>query len=81
MEFPHKLSVASLVSSRYVDNRRPLSWDSRRAGIDVVKAESGQVMNLLSDGAQSPPQQGWTIMLTSGDPVGGFHWTLYGLPR
>lgn len=77
---PAKITVAKLVSSRYPNARRPESWDDRKEGIDVVQAaENGQV-KLLSDGQQSPPREGWVIMLTDGNANEGFRWTLYGMP-
>jgi hypothetical protein len=80
-EFPKKVTVSQLVESRYKDNRRPLSWDNRVAGVDVVKLEDGTTVRLYSDGGQSPPQPSWSIMISGGDEQQGYHWTLYGLPR
>lgn len=79
--FPRKVVVASIVKSRYPQNRRPDSWDKRVAGADVVRTSDGSELILQSDGGQAPPQIGWVIMLTSGNHERGYEWTLYGLPR
>ena len=75
------VSVKSVVSSRYPSGRRPLQWDERKEGIDVIRTTSGEELKLLSDGQQSPPEPGWTLMLTGGSAAAGYHWTLYGLPQ
>ncbi len=80
-ELLKKVTVAEIVSSRYVSGQRPDQWERRAPGSDVVRLSDGSVLNLLSDGGQSPPQPGWTIMLTGGDSAQGFRWTLYGIPR
>jgi len=77
---PVRLTVGEIVSSRYPDNKRPESWEARRAGLDVVRTEDGRTLRLASDGGQSPPQPGWVIMVTEGDLDAGYRWTLYGLP-
>ena len=77
---PAKVTVAKLVSSRYPDARRPESWDDRKGGVDVIQAVETGAVKLLSDGQQSPPREGWVIMLTDGNPTDGFRWTLYGMP-
>lgn len=81
MEFPHRVVVEHLVSSRYRCGRRPQSWDLRVEGIDVIRNSAGEELRLLSNGQQSPPKPGWTLILTSGDSSGGFRWTLYGISR
>ena len=75
------VKVAELISSRYSLEKRPESWDERRAGADVVRTEDGRVLNLQSDGGQSPPKKGWSLVLTGGDSVQGYTWTLYGMSR
>ncbi len=80
-----KVVVASLKQARYADKRRPLSWDQRRDGIDVITSQAGEDIRLWSDAGQSPPQAGWVILLTSeGERADkahdGYRWTLYGLP-
>ncbi|NDC38492.1 MAG: hypothetical protein EBZ48_10625 [Proteobacteria bacterium] len=78
---PVRLEVEELVQSRYPGGTRPLSWDDRMEGVDVVRGSDGSLRKLRSDGGQSPPNRGWVIMLTSGDPEHGYSWTLYGLPQ
>ncbi len=80
-KLPHKVRVAEIVSSRYPSHTRPSSWDERHEGFDVVRTTEGEVITLLSDGGQSPPQHGWEIMLTRPATGNAFAWTLYGLPR
>lgn len=86
---PKKITVKETVSSRYDDlyrdgilerGVRPAVWEHRRAGQDVVVAESGERLALMSDGQQSPPQPGWILMIIGGDADEGYCWTLYGLP-
>ena len=78
-----KVSVAEVVSSRYVGARggdRPLLWDERRAGKDVVRIEGGETLTLQSSAMQSTPKPGWILVLTGGSQGGGYTWTLYGIP-
>jgi|GEM_PF-1434729 len=82
---PVRIRVSELVSSRYgrggdPADARPVSWDNRLAGVDVVKTETGLTLKLFSDGQQSPPQVGWVLLLGSGDSEQGYGWTLYGIP-
>ena len=77
---PLKVTVSKLVSSRYPNARRPVAWDERRAGVDVVETDGCRQVKLLSDGQQSPPREGWVIVLTDGDQTDGYRWTLYGMP-
>ena len=79
MEIPKRVCVREVVSSRYVNNHRPGSWDSRIAGIDVIKGSEGQTVRLLSDGSQSPPKMGWEILLTDEIEPALFTWTLYSI--
>ena len=79
--FPTRLTVSSLESSRYGEENRPASWNDRFAGVDVIKTDDGETLRLLSDGGQSPPRKGWTIMILGGSADEGYRWTLYGLPR
>jgi hypothetical protein len=58
---------------------RPLSWDERRDGIDVIETMSGETVKLKSSGMQSVPKPGWTLMLTSSEDD-TYAWTLYGIP-
>jgi hypothetical protein len=80
LKIPARVQVAEIISSRYAGNEKPLSWDSRVDGVDVIRATSGELLKLQSDGGQSPPKIGWDLMLT--DKKGDHYtWTLYGLPR
>jgi hypothetical protein len=83
---PHRVTVEALLSSRYgKEGGRPLSWDARMEGVDRVRTSEGDEVLLISDGQQSAPQPGWTILLTQGVSVEGsegecaYTWTLYGL--
>jgi hypothetical protein len=76
---PFRVQVAELISSRYLDGKRPLSWDNRCAGIDVVRSTDNKVIKLMSDGGQSPPQPGWIILVRPQDSE-PYAWTLYGIP-
>jgi hypothetical protein len=86
---PHaRFCVTELVSSRYdvsngeevkVGHERPVLWDDRREGLDLVRAAHGEVVKLYSSYMQSPPKPGWNILLTGGDAVHGYTWTLYGI--
>lgn len=75
------VTVAEVVSSRYPSHTRPENWDDRHSGIDTVRTTEGKVVRLLSDGQQSPPLPGWSILLRSGDNSEGYLWTLYGIPQ
>lgn len=77
--FPKQITVAKLLDSRYPAGIKPQSWDARKAGIDTIVTDKSQTIKLLSDGAQSPPKPGWSIMLTAGDETKGYLWSLYGL--
>ena len=86
---PQRVAVARRISSRYdglyrdgrlPEGARPLSWDSRCSGLDVIVTEDGRELKLLSDGGQSPPCPGWMLVLRGGDEESGFAWTLYGMP-
>ena len=81
VSFPFRVTVEEVISSRYSDHRRPSSWDERKAGLDIVRTTEGSVLRLLSDGGQSPPKSGWTLIVSEGEPEQGFRWTLFGMPR
>lgn len=78
-KLPARVRVSKIVSSRYNDNTRPLVWDERKSGQDVIETQDGLKIALQSDGGQSPPKAGWTILLRSGDANQGYDWTLYGM--
>ena len=77
---PRRVQVSKILRSRYDNHTRPLSWDERRAGLDVVRCTDGEELSLWSDGGQSPPQEGWVILLTAGEVDSGVPWTLYSIP-
>jgi len=89
---PVQLQVSDLINSRYnpeggdfqndsrESNKRPSSWDLRKAGVDIVRTQDGQILKLFSDGGQSPPQRGSVLVIMGGDSEQGYTWTLYGLP-
>lgn len=83
--FPVKVQVGELIVGRYADlpegNTRPLIWENRIAGVDLVRLTDGRELKLVSDGQQSPPKKGWVLMLTDGSKDEGYHWTLYGMPK
>ena len=93
---PARVQVAGVLQSRYGSSGdtttiaeskwyvpelvRPLSWDDRIDGIDLVCTTGGEVIKLLSSGMQSVPRPGWVLMLVGGDIDEGYRWTLYGIP-
>ncbi|MEZ4754218.1 MAG: hypothetical protein R3A13_07910 [Bdellovibrionota bacterium] len=80
---PFRYTVEEIISSRYseVADQRPEDWDQRIPGKDVVRLKSGKTITLQSDGGQSPPAPGWVVLVTGGDAIHGYEWTLYGIPR
>lgn len=82
-KIPARIDVSGLLGSRYEaqNHERPLSWDERVEGIDVVVTVEGRTIKLLSDGQQAPPQRGWGLIITGGDSQKGYRWTLYSLPK
>ncbi len=94
-KLPARVKVTEVISGRYsteveqavvkdsqwfvADLNRPLNWDDRKAGTDIVKLDDGSEIKLNSSGMQSVPKPGWVLLLTSGDEVSGFKWTLYGI--
>ena len=87
---PRKVEVKIRKQSRYDEHyenglleegKRPMLWENRREGIDVIETTDDEELRLVSDGQQSPPAEGWTLMLTDGDAEVGFSWTLYGMSK
>jgi hypothetical protein len=74
-----RIRVARVLESRYAGGFRPLSWDERVAGTDLIESVEGEIVRLASSGQQSCPQPGWELVITGGDAAHGFSWTLYGL--
>ena len=81
LKIPRRVQISEVVESRYENGERPLSWDDRVDGIDIVKTIDGEELKLLSSGGQSTPKSGWVILLNAGDSAGGYGWTLYGIPK
>lgn len=82
---PARIQVAELVSSRYVETagslpERPMSWDERKEGTDLIRTTSGETVRLYSSAMQSPPKPGWVVLITGGSGDTGYTWTLYGIP-
>lgn len=80
-DLPERVTVTAIVSSRYRGHVRPQSWDDRKAGVDTIQTSDGRTLKLQSDGQQSPPQVGWVILLSGGDDISGYLWTLYAMPK
>ncbi len=80
-KLPVCIEVESVLSSRYPGNERPLSWDDRCDGIDTIRTKDQKTLRLLSDGGQSPPRAGWSIVISEGDASKGYKWTLYSMPK
>jgi hypothetical protein len=94
---PARVKVVEVISGRYSTEtekevvkesqwfvaslNRPLNWDDRQPGTDLVKLDDGSLIKLNSSGMQSVPQPGWVLLLTSGDEASGYAWTLYGISR
>jgi hypothetical protein len=78
-KIPRRITVAGIVSSRYENDERPLSWERRVAGVDIVRTASGKTLRLYSEAMQSPPKSGWTLLLTAMHENESYTWTLYGI--
>ncbi len=78
-KLPVRIKVQEIVSSRYENGKRPLNWDLRKSGEDVVKSTDGKTLKLFSEGGQSPPQKDWVILVNKGDSSSGYTWTLYSI--
>jgi hypothetical protein len=83
---PKRVIVDQVVKSRYVPGARPLSWDERVPGVEVIRATSGEEISLFSNGGQSSPAPGWELLLTAETIMpesrqAALEWTLYGIRR
>ena len=87
---PQMIVVAKVICPRYTGEDmsvpcRPISWDSRYKGIDVIETTTGEQLMLASSGGQSTPRVGWGLMLTGleriSDTQHGYSWTLYSIPK
>ena len=80
-----RVTVSALRSSRYTSGSRPLGWEGRIEGIDTITTSEDEELTLFSDGQQSPPQPGWTILLMekvseeSLSSKDAYRWTLCGM--
>ena len=72
------IAVSKVVSSRYEPGTRPVSWDERVTGEEVVVSDEGDEITLVSNGGQSSPAPGWLLLLEQQDNS-SYSWTLYGL--
>ena len=63
MKIPRRVVVRSLLEGRYGDKSRPLSWDKRYDGYDVVELLDGEQLRLFSNGGQESPRAGWELLL------------------
>lgn len=88
MPIPKRVLVTEVISSRYQPGTKPESWDKRFEGVDVIKTSDSEIFALASNGAQSAPAKGWTLLITEqkGEaevPTLGMlpthKWTLYGI--
>jgi hypothetical protein len=80
-KYPVRKKVSAVVSGRYDSGKKPVSWDERIAGLDIVVDESGDEISLYSSGDQSTPAPGWELLLTGASDQGGSTWTLYGIAK
>ncbi len=90
LQVPCTVQVCEVVSNRYgvaprqgeaeFGLNRPLDWEARKEGVDVVTTLCGRTIPLRSGGGQSVPQAGWKVHLTGGNESEGYTWTLYGIP-
>jgi len=91
-KLPRRVLVSRVISYRYDDRRRPLSWDKRHAGLESIETAEGEIINLLSNGGQSTPKPGWELLLIKNAEQADFEnqlvewnessavtWTLYGI--
>ncbi len=85
-DLPKRIIVTEVLSARYGPGKRPVSWDDRSPGIEVVRDAEGQEYRLYSNGGQSTPATGWELLLTKESELEGentpvLEWTLYGIKK
>lgn len=77
------VTVKEVQSSRYPPGLRPLKWETRVEGLEVIRDESGAAIRLWSGAAQAAPSPGCQLFLVKrregGENEVGYEWTLYGL--
>jgi len=82
MQLPTRVVVKNVVSGRYGEGQRPVSWDRRKAGFETIEIQNGARLELASSGGQSTPAPGWELLLTGAVPGSArdaYQWTLYGI--
>jgi hypothetical protein len=79
MNAHRSIKVRKLLESRYPSAIRPMNWDDRIEGVDVVESDTGETVRLWSEGSQSPPQSGWTIVLRETSTPDKLRWTLFSI--
>ena len=80
---PRRITVKSVISSRYEPGERPSNWGEREEGIEVITTEDSEnkgseTLSIFSNGGQSSPAPGWEILLNKAIDD-AFTWTLYAL--
>ncbi len=82
-DLPKRVTVSEVITSRYLPGTRPVSWDLRVPGFEVIRTTSGEEIVLASNGGQSTPAPGWQLLLTkeaqSETNNRVLEWTLYGV--
>jgi hypothetical protein len=74
-----RVTVAEVLRSRYTPGKRPVRWDERFAGAEVVRSTDDREVLLFSNGGQSSPAAGWELLLTQPRGEASWEWTLYGI--
>ena len=77
-----RVVVKRVLEGRYAPGARPLSWDKRVVGNDLIETVAGETVLLASNGGQSTPDAGWELLLSDANTEdGGVEWTLYGIAK
>lgn len=83
VDIPKRILVKEVLVSRYEPGSKPLSWDSRKAGLEKIITTDGETLQLACSGGQGSPESGWELLLTdiAGEHEGAptYSWTLYGI--
>lgn len=77
-KLPYRIVVSGLKAGRYKAGSKPLSWDERVSGVDIVIDADGREIELFCEGDQSTPDAGWELLL-NGKNNDAYTWTLYGV--
>lgn len=84
---PRRIVVKEVLESRYAPGERPVSWDKRTPGIELILTTEGERIPLYSSGGQSSPNTGWELLLMrpiatqEGGEESAASWTLYGIRK